>query len=152
MSYYSNDQDPSTIAELLQHRDQILSQLKHNLVEAQEKKKKLADKKKSEIIFNIGHWVMVKLQPYQQHSLVLLKNQKLGMGFFGPFHITHYLDQWLTSSSYQMLFVSIEFFMYLYSVRTGITTFCCYSNLTPSSQRSYYSTGVSELGKFRTLR
>lgn len=114
MSYYSNDQDPPTIVELLQHRDQILSQLKHNLAEAQEKMKKLADKKRSEIIFNIGHWVMVKLQPYQQHSLALRKNQKLGMQFFGPFHITHYLDQWLTSSSYKMLFVSIEFFMYLY--------------------------------------
>ncbi|XP_072076795.1 uncharacterized protein [Arachis hypogaea] len=34
-----------------------------------------------------GDLVLVKLQPYRQHSVALRKNQKLGMRYFGPFPI-----------------------------------------------------------------
>lgn len=50
--------------------------------------KRLADKKRRKISFNVGDWVLVKLQPYRQHSLPLRKNQKLGMRYFGPFEIS----------------------------------------------------------------
>jgi len=32
-----------------------------------------------------GEFVLVKLQPYKQHSVALRKNQKLGLRYFGPF-------------------------------------------------------------------
>jgi len=35
----------------------------------------------------VGDKVLVKLQPYRQHSIVLRKNQKLSLRYFGPFEI-----------------------------------------------------------------
>lgn len=50
--------------------------------------KKLADTKRTKISFDEGDWVLVKLQPYRQHSLVLRKkDKKLGMRYFGPFKV-----------------------------------------------------------------
>lgn len=46
-----------------------------------------ADKKRRYFEFAVGDIVLVKLQPYRQHSLALRKNQKLGMRCFGPFEI-----------------------------------------------------------------
>nr|KYP33360.1 hypothetical protein KK1_045790 [Cajanus cajan] len=37
--------------------------------------------------FNVGDFVFVKLQPYCQHSIRLMCNQKLGMRYFGPFKV-----------------------------------------------------------------
>lgn len=49
--------------------------------------KKMADKKRTELSFEKGDWVLVKLQPCRQHSLVLRKHQKLSMRYFGPFKV-----------------------------------------------------------------
>lgn len=87
ISCNSNDNDPTEVSLLLQHRDKILQQLKHNMWKAQVLMKKFVDKKRSEISFTTGDWVFVKLQPYRQLSLSLRKNQKLSMRFFGPFQI-----------------------------------------------------------------
>ena len=73
----------------LQQRDQILSDLKQNLIKAQNRMKRFADKKRVEVSFNVHDHVFVKLQPYRQHSVALRKHQKLSMRYFGPFPITH---------------------------------------------------------------
>nr|KYP42380.1 Retrotransposable element Tf2 [Cajanus cajan] len=49
--------------------------------------KKYADQKRMHKEFQVGDLVLVKLQPYRQHSLALRKNQKLGLRYFGPFPI-----------------------------------------------------------------
>lgn len=49
--------------------------------------KKLSNKKCTNIVFNVGNWVLVRLQPYRQNSLVWRKTHKLGMRYFGPFQI-----------------------------------------------------------------
>lgn len=49
--------------------------------------KRMADKKRCEVSFEEGQWVFVKLQPYRHHSVILCKNHKLGMRYFGPFQI-----------------------------------------------------------------
>jgi len=73
---------------MLSSRDQILQHLQHNLIKAQARMKSLYDKKRLEISFAMGDWVLMKLKPCRQHSLALRKNQKLGMRYFGPFQIT----------------------------------------------------------------
>ena len=55
--------------------------------------KKYANLKRRELEFNIGDSVFVKLQPYRQHSLKLERNHKLGMHYFGPFHVIQCIDQ-----------------------------------------------------------
>ena len=47
--------------------------------------KKLADKKRIEVYYDIGDWVFVKLQPYRQHSVSLTRNQKLTMKILWTF-------------------------------------------------------------------
>jgi hypothetical protein len=79
--------DPPALQEELLSRDNILQQLKSNLEKAQSYMKKQADKRRSDITFHVGDLVLVKLQPYKQHSVALRKNQKLGMRYFGPFEI-----------------------------------------------------------------
>ncbi|MCH79841.1 retrotransposon protein, partial [Trifolium medium] len=85
--YVAQANDPPTIQEELMARDKILQQLKDNLIRAQQYMKKQADKHRSDITLKIGDLVLVKLQPYRQHSAALRKNQKLGLRYFGPFEI-----------------------------------------------------------------
>ncbi|GKD54288.1 hypothetical protein Tco_1287675, partial [Tanacetum coccineum] len=70
-------------------RDALLAQLKINLGRAKARMKKYADKKRRELLFSIGDYVFVKLQPYRQRSVKLQQNQKLGMRYFGPFQVFH---------------------------------------------------------------
>lgn len=85
--YQINFADPPELQSMLQQRDSVLLQLKSNLAKAQEFMKKYADKKRRPVEFQIGDLVLVKLQPYRQHSLVLCKNQTLGLRYFGPFPV-----------------------------------------------------------------
>jgi hypothetical protein len=54
---------------------------------AQQVMKSQADKKRKEGHFKVGDKVLVRLQPYKQHSAVLRKNHKLSMRYFGPFPV-----------------------------------------------------------------
>jgi transcription antitermination factor NusG len=85
--YNSQASDPHAVREQLLERDAILDQLKGNLRRAQQTMKDNADKKRKEVTFNVGDSVLVKLQPYRQHSAALRKNHKLSMRYFGPFKI-----------------------------------------------------------------
>jgi hypothetical protein len=46
-----------------------------------------ADKKRKQAEFKVGDMVLVRLQPYRQHSVSLRKHQKLSMRYFGPFKV-----------------------------------------------------------------
>lgn len=85
--YNLSDLDPPALQDMLHERDVVLAHLKSNLLKAQASMKKYADTKRQQVEFNIGDMVLVKLQPYRQHSVALRQNQKLGMRYFGPFPI-----------------------------------------------------------------
>ncbi|XP_006579269.1 uncharacterized protein [Glycine max] len=87
MHYEVDPKDPDPLKDLLQLRDQLLSKLKGNLLKAQQYMKMQADKKMRDFKFQVGDLVLVKLQPYRQHSVALRKHQKLGLCYFGPFPV-----------------------------------------------------------------
>ncbi|RZB81099.1 hypothetical protein D0Y65_030724 [Glycine soja] len=65
----------------------LLNRLKGNLINAQTAMKIQADKKRLDRNFQVGDEVLVKLQPYRQHSAALRKNQKLSIRYFDPFTV-----------------------------------------------------------------
>ncbi|MCH99534.1 transposon TF2-1 polyprotein, partial [Trifolium medium] len=85
--YNAQATDPPAVREELLQKEAILDQLKGNLRRAQQVMKINADKKRKPAEFKVGDMVLVRLQPYRQHSVSLRKNQKLSMRYFGPFKI-----------------------------------------------------------------
>ncbi|PNX60469.1 hypothetical protein L195_g051946 [Trifolium pratense] len=85
--YVAQTTDVPDVREQLLQRDAIIEQLRSNLLRAQQVMKHHADKKRKDVEFKVGDKVLVKLQPYRQHSAILRKNKKLSMRYFGPFNI-----------------------------------------------------------------
>ncbi|KAL1319796.1 hypothetical protein AAHE18_14G011100 [Arachis hypogaea] len=52
---------------------------------AQNQMRQAADKKRREVVFAVGDFVYLKLQPYRMKSLATRSNQKLCAQFYGPF-------------------------------------------------------------------
>ena len=75
------------LAANLMTRDQVLHQLKLNLSCAQDHIKIQANRHHSDRFFEVGDLVFVKLQPFQQLSLLDAASNKLNRRFFRPYHI-----------------------------------------------------------------
>jgi hypothetical protein len=61
--------------------------LREHLAQAQARMKSQADKHRSEREFTVGDQVLLKLQPYAQHSVVNRPCHKLAYKYFGPFTV-----------------------------------------------------------------
>ncbi|XP_026433719.1 uncharacterized protein LOC113331192 [Papaver somniferum] len=70
-------------SKLMEARQQLLSLLKHNLVEAQARMKKNSDLKRIDKDFAVGDWVYLRLQPYRQSSLALRRAIKSSPRSYG---------------------------------------------------------------------
>ncbi|KAK8918580.1 hypothetical protein KSP39_PZI021790 [Platanthera zijinensis] len=68
-------------------RERVIGILKHNLAQAQNRMKVLADKQRRERHLEVGTWAYVRLQPYRQTSLRSHGAQKLAQKYFGPFRV-----------------------------------------------------------------
>lgn len=79
---------PSTVAELVENRELHLQALKEHLASEQNRIKVMADKQRSDIEFQVGDKVLLKLQPYTQSSMANRPFPKLSYKYFGPYVIT----------------------------------------------------------------
>ncbi|GMI64808.1 hypothetical protein HRI_000150100 [Hibiscus trionum] len=84
---WTKDSRVASVQELMHNREEINKILKDNLLKAQERMKYYADKKRTDMEFQVGDWVYLKLQPYQQTSLALRRNLKLTARFYGPYRV-----------------------------------------------------------------
>jgi hypothetical protein len=71
----------------VQERQLMVQVNKQHLLRAQQRMKLQADKNRSEISFEVGDKVFLKLQPYVQSSLAKRAHQKLAFKYFGPYII-----------------------------------------------------------------
>lgn len=65
----------------------IATQIKENLLKAQERMKHFAEKNRSERTLDVGDMVYFKIQPYRHTSLSLHRILKLHPKFYGPFRV-----------------------------------------------------------------
>jgi hypothetical protein len=69
------------------HRDALLKQLKASLATSVNRMKQMADRKRRDVSFEVGSWVLLKLHPYRQQSAFKRVYQKLASRFYGPYLI-----------------------------------------------------------------
>ena len=69
----------------LRNRDDLIKQLKANLGVAINRMKQTADKNRRDVEFELGDLVLLKLQPYRQHTAFRRAHQKLASRFFGAY-------------------------------------------------------------------
>jgi hypothetical protein len=87
LSYVPGTTTVDAVDVLLRDRTQLITLLRHNMKQAQQRMKKYADLRRSEREFEVGQQVYLRLQPYRQNSVVTRRSLKLSPRFYGPFTV-----------------------------------------------------------------
>jgi hypothetical protein len=85
--YFPKDSTVEAVDQLLTQREEMLGQIRDNLLKAQHRMMQIANRKRSDRQFNPGDLVYLKLQPYRQKSMARRSSQKLAAKFYDPFSI-----------------------------------------------------------------
>lgn len=75
------------VQDMVQDREIHLQSLKQHLLNAQSRMKLQADKKRSDVQFQLGEKVLLKLQPYVQTSVASRPYPKLAFKYYGPYTV-----------------------------------------------------------------
>ncbi|TYK28532.1 ty3-gypsy retrotransposon protein [Cucumis melo var. makuwa] len=65
----------------------MVAALKRHLQHVQEQMKKFVDVHRRDVVFDIGDWVYLKLQPCRQHLVAKKRCEKLSPRYFGPYMV-----------------------------------------------------------------
>jgi hypothetical protein len=88
---------PNSVGEeardIMQTRMQAMISIKQNLLVAQERMKKYADKNRTERHLEVGDMAYIKLQPYRHTALGIHNSLKLHSKFYGPFKVLQKISQ-----------------------------------------------------------
>ncbi|KAL5544073.1 hypothetical protein UlMin_007857 [Ulmus minor] len=87
LAYVPGTSRVQAVDEYLCDRDAILRDLRHNLLQAQNRMKCQADQHRRDVSFTVGDYVYLKLQPYRQTSVAFRGSMKLAARFFGPYQV-----------------------------------------------------------------
>ncbi|KAL5837068.1 hypothetical protein ACOSQ3_014237 [Xanthoceras sorbifolium] len=87
LSYISSTTKVQVVDELLRTREEILHDLRRNLVAAQGHMKHQSDQHRRDVTFDVGDSVYLRLQPYRQKLVTFRSSLKLAPRYFGPFKI-----------------------------------------------------------------
>jgi len=77
----------------MEDRNQMLEELQFQLNRAQNRMWQAADKKRREVVFDIGDLVYLKIHPYIMKSLATRVNEKLSARFYGPFEVVERIGE-----------------------------------------------------------
>lgn len=88
LTIYSPGSTPiATLDETLSQRQAQLQLLKQNFTYAQQRMRSQANSHRVDLTFKVGDWVMLRLQPYRQHSVRNRQSPKFARRFYGPFKV-----------------------------------------------------------------
>ncbi|GJX04160.1 putative mitochondrial protein [Tanacetum coccineum] len=87
VSYMAGDSHVEAVDRSLVAREVAIALLQFHLDRAQQRMKLFADSKRSDRSFNVGDWVLLKLQPHRQVTLRMHKQHKFSPKFYGPFQV-----------------------------------------------------------------
>ncbi|KAH6766309.1 hypothetical protein C2S52_017292 [Perilla frutescens var. hirtella] len=91
LAYQKGTTKIQALDEQLVLRDEVLRELKQNLLQAQHRMQQQANRKRREVEFQVGDLLLVKLQPYRQMSVTRRSYNKLVKKYYGPFPIVERL-------------------------------------------------------------
>ncbi|KAL4196367.1 hypothetical protein AMTRI_Chr04g245810 [Amborella trichopoda] len=87
LSYVPGATQVESVDKELYDRDQVFKELKNQLQTAQNHMKKFYDAHWTDMSFEVGEFVYLRLQPHRQVSVALCKNVKLSPRYYGSFGI-----------------------------------------------------------------
>ncbi|KAK9230741.1 hypothetical protein WN944_023713 [Citrus x changshan-huyou] len=87
LSYVPGTTHIPAVDETLRDRDSILKDIRRNLVVAPNRMKTQSDHHRREVVFTVGDYIYLKLQPYCQKSVAFCSSLKLAPRYFGPYRI-----------------------------------------------------------------
>lgn len=87
LPYLPQDSRVDAIDRSFYAREEMLRTLKLNLQRAVNRMKQQDDKRRSERKFDIGDWVLLKLQSYRQKSVENRVSDKLSQRYYGPYEV-----------------------------------------------------------------